>query len=189
MDDLYTFIYRGQLTEASLDKVGRLKSRYLLVEETRELSKSLCLDLLDSDLLADSQRMAIVYTAIHTFENMTRQFVMKTMAEKHGESWWNQVPDRIKKRVKTRSEEDAKFKWHGSRGTTEIYYCDFGDLSSIVVTNWSLFEDVLANMEWAKQVLGTLEKSRNIVMHGGLLDNEDIERIGMNIRDWIRQAG
>ena len=84
---------------------------------------------------------------------------------------------------------DAKFKWHGRRGTTEISYCDFGDLSSIIVTNWTLFEDVLANMEWAKQVLGTLEKSRNIVMHGGILEKEDIERIGMNIRDWVRQAG
>jgi len=26
-------------------------------------------------------------------------------------------------------------------------------------------------------------------MHGGSVANKDIERIGMNIRDWIRQAG
>jgi len=68
-------------------------------------------------------------------------------------------------------------------------YCDFGDLASIIVTNWAVFEDVLGNMEWAKAVFGTLEKSRNIVMHGGILAKEDIERIGMNIRDWIRQTG
>jgi hypothetical protein len=189
MDDIYNFIYRGQLAEASLDKVGRLRNRHLLVEETREISKSLCIDLLDQDLLFDSQKMALVYTAIHSFENMIRHLVMKAMAEKHGEKWWDEVPERIKKKVTTRAEEDAKFKWHGSRGTAEIYYCDFGDLSSIIVTNWSVFEDVLVNLEWAKQLLGTLEKSRNIVMHGGLLGQEDIERIGMNIRDWIRQAG
>jgi hypothetical protein len=46
-----------------------------------------------------------------------------------------------------------------------------------------------APMEWAKATLNALEKSRNIVMHGGTLAKEDIERIGMNIRDWIRQAG
>jgi hypothetical protein len=86
-------------------------------------------------------------------------------------------------------EEDAKFKWHGTRGASEIVYCDFGDLSSIIVTNWPQFETILADMEWAKSLLNTLEKSRNIVMHGGLLSKEDIERIGMNIRDWIRQAG
>jgi len=33
------------------------------------------------------------------------------------------------------------------------------------------------------------EKSRNIVMHGGVLVKEDLERVGMNIRDWIRQTG
>jgi len=32
-------------------------------------------------------------------------------------------------------------------------------------------------------------ESRNIVMHGGVLAKEDVERIGVNIRDWIRQAG
>ena len=68
-------------------------------------------------------------------------------------------------------------------------YCDFGDLSSIIVTSWPAFEDVLGNLEWAKGILGTLEKSRNIIMHGGSLAKEDISRIGMNIRDWIRQTG
>ena len=74
--------------------------------------------------------------------------------------------------------------------TSEINYCDFGDLSSIIVTNWAGFENVLANMEWVKAVLSTLEKLRNITMHGGNhLAKEDVERIGMNIRDWTRQTG
>ena len=85
--------------------------------------------------------------------------------------------------------EDAKFRWHGARGASDINYCDFSDLSSIIVVNWPVFDDLLGNMEWAKTTLNTLEKSRNIVMHGGSLSKEDVERIGMNIRDWIRQAG
>ncbi len=99
------------------------------------------------------------------------------MAERHGSGWWPKVPERIQKTVKTRMEEDAKFRWHGARGITEINYCDFGDLSSIIITNWEVFEDVVANLEWAKAVLGTLEKSRNIVMHGGVLVKEDLERV------------
>jgi hypothetical protein len=54
------------------------------------------------------------------------------------------------------------------------------------VTNWPAFEDILPNVEWSKAVLNTLEKSRNIVMHSGVIAKEDIERIGINIRDWIR---
>jgi hypothetical protein len=75
-------------------------------------------------------------------------------------------------------EDDATFRWHGRRGESEITYCDFGDLSSIIVTSWAVFEDVVGNTEWAKQLLSTLEKSRNIVMHGGTLQLEDSDVSG-----------
>ena len=76
--------------------------------------------------------MAIVYSAVHAFENTVREFVLGAMAEEFGEKWWSEVPEKIRKRVKTRMEEDAKFRYHGSRGTSEMMYCDFGDLSSII---------------------------------------------------------
>lgn len=187
--DLYSFVYRGVLTEEALDRVGRRRRSHFGAEENRQAQRSLSYDFLDPDLLIEAQRMSVVYAAIHAFENMVRVLVSKAMAEKYGESWWDKVPERIRKSARTRMEEDAKFRWHGARGASEINYCDFGDLSSIVVTNWEVFEAVLGNLEWAKATLSTLEKSRNIVMHGGSLAKEDIERIGMNIRDWIRQAG
>ena len=189
MNTLYSFVYRGILTDASLDKVGRQRIRQFGVADSAKLQASLCFDLLDADLLLEAQRMSLVYTAIHTFENIVRKLVVKAMAEKHKEEWWSKVPERIQKTARTRMEEDSKFRWHGARGTAEVNYCDFGDLSSIIVTNWTVFEDLIGNMEWAKGVLNTLEKSRNIAMHGGVLAKEDVERVGMNIRDWIRQTG
>ena len=86
-------------------------------------------------------------------------------------------------------EEEAKLRWHGARGGSEIEYCDFGDLSSIIVTHWQIFEPMLVELEWCKSLLAILERSRNVVMHGGELGLQDIERIGGNIRDWVRQAG
>lgn len=187
--DLYSFVYRGVLTEETLDKNGRWRRGHFGPEEAREAQKSLSYDFLDSDLLQEAQRMSVVYAAVHAFENAVRNLVTKAMAEANGENWWQKVPERIRKSSKSRMDEDAKFRWHGARGAQEINYCDFGDLSSIIVTNWEVFDDLLGNMEWAKATLNTLEKSRNIIMHGGSLAKEDVERIGMNIRDWIRQAG
>lgn len=189
MDDIYTFVYRGVLTDQSLDKAGRRRRRQFGAKDAERIRDALAFDMLDSERLADAHRMSIVYTAIHCFENTVRDFVKNAMAEAHGENWWSNVPERIQKRVKTRIEEDAKFRYHGSRGATEMMYCDFGDLSSIIVTNWQVFEDVLADLGWAKAILDALEKSRNIAMHGGVLATEDVERIGMNVRDWMRQAG
>jgi hypothetical protein len=187
--DLYSFVYRGILTEEALDRTGRQRKSHFGAEDARELQKSLSFDFLEAPLLAEGQRMSVVYAAVHAFENSVRATVTKAMSEKHGVKWWDKVPDRIQKTSKSRMEEDAKFRWHGARGQSEINYCDFGDLSSIIVTNWQVFEDLLGNMEWAKATLTSLEKSRNIVMHGGSIAKEDVERIGMNIRDWIRQAG
>jgi len=189
MDKYYSFVYKGILAESSLEKLGRFKNKRFTEEDKQTLAETLSYDFLESDLLADAERMSMVYIAIHSFENMVRNLVKDALTEEYQENWWDEVPNKIKQKVGTRMKEDSQFRWHGTRGSTEITYCDFGDLSSIIATNWPLFESVLVNLEWAKQILDTLEKSRNIVMHGGVLQNEDIERIGMNIRDWIRQTG
>ena len=110
--------------------------------------RDLSFDMLDSELLSQAERMSIIYTSIHAFENMVRDFVKKAMTEEFEDIWWSKVPTRINTKVKTRMDDDAKFRWHGARGGTEIEYCDFGDLSSIIVTNWPVFEEILIDLSW-----------------------------------------
>ena len=64
-----------------------------------------------------------------------------------------------------------------------------GDLVSIIHQNFSLFEDHVVSIDWARQIILTLERSRNVIMHSGELGRKDIERIGIHIRDWINQIG
>lgn len=138
--DLYSFVYRGVLAEEALDRTDRRRKNHFGADQAASLQKSLSFDVLDPQLLAEGQRMSVVYAAIHAFENTVRALVVKAMIEKHGATWWDNVPERIRKTSKSRMEEDAKFRWHGARGTSEINYCDFSDLSSIIVTNWPVFE-------------------------------------------------
>jgi len=70
-----------------------------------------------------------------------------------------------------------------------INYVDFGDLAAIMLQNYEWFEVHIVSIEWARQIFQTLERSRNVIMHSGKLDKRDIERIGINIRDWISQVG
>jgi hypothetical protein len=78
---------------------------------------------------------------------------------------------------------------HSPRGDELINYTEFGDLASIVGQNWSHFEDHLQSQDWVRQIISTVERSRNVIMHSGELGLQDVERIGTAIRDWIRQVG
>ena len=191
-DPLYAFVFKGVLTEEALDKTGRLKKSKFGNEDFKKLHQALGIDELDEELVIKAQKMAIVYTAICAFENMVRQFVSKKLLENKGENWWREcVSDKIRTRAESRRDEENKIRWHTPRGDSIINYTEFGDLLSTIRNpeNWVFFEPHINSIEWADQIIKTLERSRNVIMHSGELVNQDIERIGMYIRDWLNQVG
>jgi hypothetical protein len=131
MDEIYNFVYKGILTDESLDKAGRKRRKLLGQEEAESIRKILSYEMLDQELIINAEKMSTIYIAIYTFENMVREFVKNALIETYHEEWWNKVSETIKRKVIGRMEDDSKFRWHGTRGGTEIEYCDFGDLSSI----------------------------------------------------------
>lgn len=191
-DSLYSFVFKGILTEEALDKTERLKKSKFGNEEFKKLHQTLGIDELDEELVIKAQKMAIVYTAICAFENMVRQFVSKKLLENKGENWWQEcVSEKIRTKAESRRDEENKIRWHTPRGDSIINYTEFGDLLSIIRNpdNWQYFEPHIYSIEWADQIIKTLERSRNVIMHSGELVNQDIERIGMYIRDWLNQVG
>jgi hypothetical protein len=189
-DQLYAFAFRGILTEEALDRVGR--QTRLSQSTTLDLAtaKSVALELLDDGVLARARRMAPAYTAIAAFENSVREFVSRRLLEHAGEKWWSVcVSEKIRQRAESRLDEEAKIRWHTPRGDDPLNYTEFGDLTSIISQNWDQFEAHLRNQDWVRQIISTLERSRNVIMHSGDLTNVDLERIGTVIRDWIKQVG
>lgn len=188
--DLYSFAFRGLLSEEALSKTGRLERVGLTNNVDSEVARRLPIDSLDDSLVAKAKKMATVYIAIAAFENTVREFVSKRLLDEKGEKWWETcVSDTIRKKSEGRQEEEKKIRWHTARGVAPINFIDFGELSSIIGQNWPQFEDHLQSQEWTKQIFLTLERSRNVIMHSGDLVLEDVERIGTCIRDWIHQVG
>lgn len=192
MVSFYDYVFRGLLTENSLDKAGR-KSRINYDSEAFSiLSERIGLNQIDGAYVDPATKMSIVFIAITSFENSIRDFISKKLLEEKGENWWEtQVSAKIKKKAEQKKEEETKHRYHTQRGADLIDYTEFGDLISIIQNgeNWSFFEPHLPSIEWAKSIVSELERSRNVIMHSGYLDDKDIERVGMNIRDWIRQVG
>jgi hypothetical protein len=190
-DQLYSFAFRGLLTEEALDRAGRKPKLLQSAAIEQAVAKSVALEILDDDLVGRARRMATVYTAIAAFENSVRDFVSKRLLEHAGEGWWTQcVSEKIRAKAESRREEEAKVRWHTPRGEQPVNYTEFGDLTSIISQNWEQFEPHLrTTQDWVRQILSTLERSRNVIMHSGELANVDIERIGTVIRDWVKQVG
>ncbi len=189
---LYAFVFKGLLTETALDKAGRRPKGDFSEEWRIETFKRLGLQLMDESLVIKSRKMAVVYTAICSFENSVREFVAKKLLEEKGENWWELcVKKEIRTNAETRKNSEKGVRWLTPRGDSMIYYTEFGDLVSIMAKteNWKFFEVHIVDIDWAKQIISTLEKSRNIIMHSGELAPTDIERVGMYIRDWLQQVG
>ena len=133
--------------------------------------------------------MATVYTAIAAFENSVREMISKTLLENVGENWWKDcVSEAIRKQAKKRSEEEAKVRWHSQRGDDPIQYSMLPDLMKIIYQNQEHFSPFIHNFEWAAGIFQTIDRSRNVIMHSGTLEQRDIARLGTLIRDWTSQV-
>jgi len=188
--DLYSFTFRALLAESALDKTARINRIALTSNVDSDVAGRLPIDALDDDLVARAKRMATVYIAIAAFENTVRDFLAKRLLEVIGPDWWEKgVSEKIRTRAESRRLEESKVRWHTPRGDEPLNYTEFGDLSAIFGQNWAHFEYHLVSLDWVRQIIGTLERSRNVIMHSGELGLQDIERVGTAIRDWVRQVG
>ena len=189
-DKLYSFIMRGELSKVALKNTGVVSRHSSSEILNQEYANALSIDLLNQEFVNVAKNMATVYTAIAAFENMVREFIVKVMLENKGENWWDDcVSEKIRKLADSRKREEEKIRWHTPRGDSNINYTEFGDLVSIMSQNIDLFEVHINSIDWARQIIQTLERSRNVIMHSGELGKKDIERLGTNIRDWINQVG
>lgn len=186
------FIFKAQLAQESLNHVNKAsfeKSELSYVS----ISKKVSMEILDKELVAEATKMSAVYIVIASFENMLREIVTAKLLLEKGENWWtsNAISGEIRNKAKRKEDDEKLHRWHTARGVNPIYFTELKDLVSIICNenNWPFFEDLFGNSDWVRHSVKSLERSRNVIMHSGQLSIEDIERVGIVVRDWIRQIG
>jgi hypothetical protein len=188
-DDLYSFVYRGHLTRIAIRRATTAPPA--ATEGIASVMHRLPFELLDQRFVSRAREMAMVYSAIAAFENAVRHFIEKRLLEEVGEDWWKTcVPEKRREKAESRRDEEDKIRWHAKRGVSLIEYTEVEDLKAILVTQQDIFLPIIQQpIEWAKHILDTVEHSRNIIMHSGSLEREDVERLAMAMRDWLTQIG
>ena len=186
------FIYKAQVLQESVNDLSMPKANKSELS-FESVSKKVSLSYFDSSLVDNAKKMSAVYIAIASFENMIRGIVVEKLLIEKGENWWNSdaISSDIRRKADNKLVDEKQNRWHTPRGISPIYFTELKDLVSIIckAQNWEFFEDLFGDPDWVRHSIKSLERSRNVIMHSGQLTLEDIERVGIVIRDWIRQVG
>jgi hypothetical protein len=184
------FVFKGQVAAETVRRLTEAEKKSAEVR-FEEIATKVSLSLLDEDHVTAARKMSAVYISIASFENSVRDLVSSRLLEQRGANWWNTCVTNadIKNRAEARQKQEKQIRWHQARGLNPLYYTEMADLVSIIHSNWSSFEDLLHDIDWVRQIFKSLERSRNVIMHSGQLSMDDIERVGVFIRDWLRQVG
>ena len=189
-DDIYAFVMKGEVAQVAVNtELERaVESPQDIVDR---IAQAFPFDLLDEDFKEGARKMAQVYTAIAAFENAARKFIQDRLLEECGADWWNHdnIPKAVRDGAQKRKNDEEQHRYHQTRGASMIFYTQMGDLVSIMQKKEEAFEDYITSLAWARQLFGAVERSRNVIMHSGELSMNDIQRVGMNIRDWLQQVG
>lgn len=183
------FVLKAQMTEVAIERCQAVPKQKGEVT-FEDISARVGIKELDEDEVRETRKMSAVYIAIASLENMIRDLIETRMLEVKKANWWEEcVSAEIKRKAQRKIDEEKKIRWHRSRGLSPIYFTEIGDLVSIIQQSWTVFEDIIQDIDWLRQIIKTVERSRNVIMHSGQLSLDDIERVGVNIRDYIRQVG
>jgi hypothetical protein len=149
------------------------------------------LDQFSEDARAQAEAMGRVYQLLYCIENSIRELVESTLREALGpDRWWSDgVDNAIRRSAEKRQVDDQRARWHGPRGASLLAYVDFPQYGDIIVNQWVHFEPLLGDQAWVRAYFEELNRTRRALAHTGRLNEADVERMEVRVRDWLRVVG
>lgn len=185
IDDLKLFGMHNLILESELQK---LEESGFQIDHARTIQRAEVVDveLFESDILQEARRMADFYAIYYSLENSIRRLISGRLAEKHGASWWkDRVPEGVQKAVKDK-QQDERDTAMSMRSEDPLSYTNFGELVSIFDANWDDFSDTLRSRKAMQLILSQFNKVRNVVAHSCELNEDEITRFKLLVKDWFR---
>ncbi|HWY06296.1 MAG TPA: Swt1 family HEPN domain-containing protein [Candidatus Acidoferrales bacterium] len=184
-DDLKLFGMHNLMLESEL---ANLETRGIQIEHTKTIIKTevVDVDLFENDILQEARKMADFYAIYYAVENSIRRLVSERLEEKHGPTWWkDKVPSGVQAEV-DKKQRDERETAMSIRSDDPLTYTNFGELISIFDANWSDFSDTLRSPKAMRDVLSQFNKIRNVVAHSCSLNEDEITRFKLLVKDWFR---
>lgn len=143
-------------------------------------------DLFEQDILASARKMARFYVFYFAFENSIRRLITGRLEENHGINWWDlKAPQGVKNNVRDNQKKEKETAM-AIRSDSPLDYANFGELIDIISANWDDFSDTIRSKKAMESVISQFSKIRNVIAHSGELEEDDIFRLKLLIKDWFR---
>jgi hypothetical protein len=142
---------------------------------------------IEKDLRAEAARMAPHYEVFYSLEKSIRRQVAEALAATEGDQWWEsgRVPARVKeeaeKRQKRERDEGATL-----RSDDPLDFCTFGELGVVIGENWDVFGGMFRSKAAVSRVMARLNSIRGPIAHCSPLDDDEVVRLRLTVRDWFR---
>jgi hypothetical protein len=184
-DKLMLFGMKNLLLEKNLEK---LEKDGIDIGHTSTLKKDELVDteLFELDILKRAKKMADFYILYFSLENSVRKLIKDVLNERYGEDWWDlKVPEGVKNHV-IKIQKEEKDSAMSIRSDDPLDYTNFGELIDIFSANWKDFSDILRSQKSVQETLSPLNKIRNVIAHSCDLNDDEILRLKLLIKDWLR---
>jgi len=184
-EQLMLFGMKNLLLEKNLE---RLEKEGIDIGHMLSLKKDELVDteLFEHEILKKARKMADFYVLYFSLENSVRKLIKDVLSERYGENWWEaKVPQGVKINVIDiqKKEKDSSM---SIRSDDPLDYTNFGELIDIFCANWQDFSDILRSQKSVQETLSPLNRIRNIIAHSCELNDDEILRFKLLIKDWLR---
>jgi hypothetical protein len=138
----------------------------------------------------EAAEMSDHYEVFYCLEQAIRKLISETLEDAEGVDWWNsaRIPIDIKNDVANlvKKERDNGITQRSER---MIDYTTFGQLSVVITTNWGLFEPILKNRRGVERVMASLNLLRGPIAHCCPMQEDEVDRLRLAVKDWFRMIG
>lgn len=138
----------------------------------------------------EAAKMSVQYEFFYCLEQSIRRLISARMTEAEGDDWWNsgKIPAAIHNEVATRLQREID-SGMTQRSERMIDYTTFGELSTIITTNWSLFENTFTSQAAVRSVMKDLNLLRGPIAHCCPVSPDEVNRLQLTVKDWFRIQG
>lgn len=182
-------------------------SGLLILDELRNLEQQLGLELghisrsaaespvdyypqFEQSVRFEADEMARHYELFYCLEKAIRKLISETLQESEGANWWEsgKIPPNVVQEVKGRIQKEAD-SGVTRRSEAPIDYTTFGELSTIITSNWALFGTIFSSRRAVEKVMSNLNTLRGPIAHCCPISEDEVLRLRLTVKDWFRMIG